>query len=191
MGRAEVEDDREVGRPVHDHDGEERHELSLVLFSHSVSELQVISCDFARNLFQTALQVCAQDFLRLDRSRECGLVCRCEGPTTIPVELLAESISMKHLLKIKRKKSPEPPQQPISGRPADNAAGPPTFHAELDGVLNRRQSFPSGSGGKLFRSDDFTRRGRRDGSTEYVSRRNGCGSESPRIGSFDVWLCDC
>ena len=31
LGRAEVEGDGETGRPVRDHDGEERHELSLVL----------------------------------------------------------------------------------------------------------------------------------------------------------------
>ena len=67
----EVEDDGETRRPIHDHDGEERYELSLVLFSHSVSEPQLISCVFAHNLFQTALQVCAQDSPRLDRSQEC------------------------------------------------------------------------------------------------------------------------
>ena len=44
-----------------------------VLFSHSVSESQVISCDFAHDLFQIALQVRAQDFLRLARSQEYAL----------------------------------------------------------------------------------------------------------------------
>ena len=52
MGRAEVEDDGEVRRPVHDYDGEKGHRVSLVLFSHSVSEHQLISCVFAHNLFQ-------------------------------------------------------------------------------------------------------------------------------------------
>ena len=106
-----------------------------------------------------------------------------------------QTTPMKHLWKKferKGKKSPQPPQQTnSSGRPTDTAAGPPAFHTELDGILNGRQSFLSGSGGKLFRSVDFTRRGRRGGPTDYVSRRNGCGPESPCIGSFDVWLCDC
>ena len=63
-------DDGET-RFVHDHDGEERHKVSLVLFSHSVSESELIYCNLIHNLFQITLQVCAQDFLRLDRSREC------------------------------------------------------------------------------------------------------------------------
>ena len=66
MGRAEAEDDEEMGRPVRDrdHDGEQRHELTLVLFSHWVSEPELISRDFAHNFFRITLQVCFQDVLR-------------------------------------------------------------------------------------------------------------------------------
>ena len=57
---------------------------------------------------------------------------------------------MKHFLKIKRKKSPEPPQQSVSSDgPVDIVAGTPAFQTELDGVFDGRQSFLSGSGGKL------------------------------------------
>ena len=60
-----------------------------------------------------------------------------------------QTTPMKHLLKIKRKKSPEPPQQSVSsGRPSDIAAGLPASQTELDGILNGRQSFLSGSEGK-------------------------------------------
>lgn len=43
--------------------------MPLVLFSHPVSE-KVIFYVVAHNLCQTALQVCAQDILWLDRGRE-------------------------------------------------------------------------------------------------------------------------
>ena len=47
---------------------------------------------------------------------------------------------MKHFLKVKRKKSPEPPQQSgSSGRPADVAAAP---QAELDVTFDGRHSLP-------------------------------------------------
>ena len=40
---------------------------------------------------------------------------------------------MRRLFKIKREKSPKPPQQPIlPGKPVDITAGPPDFRTELD-----------------------------------------------------------
>ena len=50
LGRAEVQDDREMGRLLRDRDGEERHELPLVLISHSIRESELISCNLAHNL---------------------------------------------------------------------------------------------------------------------------------------------
>ena len=153
MGQAGVEDDGETRGPVDDHDGEKRYELSLVLFSHSVSEPQLIPCIFAHNLFQTALQVCAQDSLRLDRTRECRLDSARFGslllsftefnseprPSTCS---LLQTTPMKHLLtKFERqgRKSPQPPQQTdSSGRPADTAAGPPVSQTGLDVFFNGR-----------------------------------------------------
>jgi len=43
LGRAEVKDDGEVRGSVHNHDGEERYKVSLVLFSHSVSGQKLFS----------------------------------------------------------------------------------------------------------------------------------------------------
>ena len=58
-------DDGEVTRFVHDRDGEERHGLSLVLFSHSVSESELLYCNWFtisfRLLFKFVLKIfCAQ-----------------------------------------------------------------------------------------------------------------------------------
>ena len=58
-GRTEVEDDEAMRRRAPHHDGEERQELPLVLFSHPVSESELICCGFAHNLFQTALSDCS------------------------------------------------------------------------------------------------------------------------------------
>ena len=54
---------------------------------------------------------------------------------------------MKHFLKAKRKKSPEPPQQSgSSGRPADVAA---VLQAELDVTLDGRHSLPVMTQGQI------------------------------------------
>ena len=66
--------DGEVRRPVHDYHGEERHEVSLALSSGSVGETELISCNLAHNLFQIALQVCAQDLTSSPRGRISGLL---------------------------------------------------------------------------------------------------------------------
>ena len=58
-GRTEVEDDEAMRRRAPHHDGEERQELPLVLFSHPVSESELICSGFAHNLFQTALSDCS------------------------------------------------------------------------------------------------------------------------------------
>ena len=56
---------------------------------------------------------------------------------------------MKHLLKIKRKKSPEPPQQPISsGKPCDIAAEPLDFQVD-PGVVHDGEQILPGSGDRL------------------------------------------
>ena len=52
---------------------------------------------------------------------------------------------MKHLFKkLKRGKSPKPPQQPIlPGKPVDIAAGPPDFRTELDDNSDGERSLSS------------------------------------------------
>ena len=52
---------------------------------------------------------------------------------------------MRRLLKkIKREKSPKPPQQPtLPGKPVDIAAGPPDFRAELDDNFDGGRSISS------------------------------------------------
>ena len=65
------------------------------------------------------------------------------------LHITPQTTPMKHLSKIKRKKSPEPSQQTISGAPVDITAGPPAFQTELDGILDGRQSSLSGSNSKL------------------------------------------
>src|ERR1700753_1265622 len=136
--------------------GERATRIVLGLFPHSVSDSTPISCNFAHNLFQTALQVCPQDSLRLDRSRECGLDSARSGglllsftefnsaapPSTCS---LLQTAPMKRFWKKvtrKGKKPPHPPQQSSSSRRhVDNVAGPPASQTGLDGILNGEKSF--------------------------------------------------
>ena len=51
---------------------------------------------------------------------------------------------MRRLFKIKREKSPKPPQSPtLPGKPVDIAAGPPDFRTELDGNSDCGRSLSS------------------------------------------------
>ena len=51
---------------------------------------------------------------------------------------------MRRLFKIKREKSPKPPQQPtLPGKSVDIAAGPPDFRTELDGNSDCGRSLSS------------------------------------------------